>query len=54
VIKAEQSKIKLALEEIAAHKKRIKQLEGQLKRARKFALVAGVAAVVAILVGVRK
>ena len=53
VIDAEREAKAAALKQIEEQKKRIKSLEKSLSRTRKFALIAGVAAVVAILIGVR-
>jgi predicted RNase H-like nuclease (RuvC/YqgF family) len=54
VIDAEREKIQALTGKIDMQEKRIASLEGKLKRARKFALVAGVAVVVVILIGVRR
>jgi hypothetical protein len=54
VIAAEREQIKILLNQKELQEQRIRQLEGQLKRTRKFALIAGVAAVVGIVVAVGK
>ena len=51
VIAAEREQVVLSLKRIELQQRRIVQLEKQLGRARKFGLIAGVAAGVAILIG---
>jgi len=54
VIAAEREQVALSLKRIELQQQRITQLEKQLGRAKKFALITGVAAVVAILIGASK
>jgi hypothetical protein len=54
VIAAEREAKSAALEKIALQEGRIVSLEKKLSRSRKFALIAGTAAVVAILIGIGK
>jgi chromosome segregation ATPase len=53
VITAEREAKAAAVEQLELQKKRIKSLEKSLSWTRKFALIAGVAAVTAILIGIR-
>lgn len=54
VISAEREAKAAAVEQIEVQKKRIKSLEKSLSRTRKFALVAGTAAIIAVLIGARR
>jgi chromosome segregation ATPase len=54
VIDAERDAKEAAVLKIAEQEKRIATLEKKLSRSRKFLLVAGTAAMVAILIGIRK
>ncbi|HEX5082343.1 MAG TPA: hypothetical protein VFY40_09865, partial [Blastocatellia bacterium] len=54
VIAAEREAKAAAIEQIDLQKKRIASLEKKAGRYRKFALVAGTAAAVAILIGIRR
>jgi chromosome segregation ATPase len=54
VIAAEREAVKLLLKRIQLQQERITSLEKQLGRARKFSLIAGVAAAVGILISIAK